>query len=153
MRAVPSAALALVKRFESFRATRYSDTGGLPTIGYGHKISVGDPLWNATISEETAEQLARSDLETAASELQTDLGDTLLASLTDNQWSALLDFVFNEGIGRFETSTLASLIKRGDLAGVGAQFDRWVYGQVDGEEVQLPGLVARRAAETALWQS
>lgn len=154
MRAVPTQALALVKASEGFRATRNPDPSGNNQIGYGHKMLPGDSLWNAVLSEEGAESLAMEDLETAAKEITAILGDPLIENLTDGQWSALLDFVFNEGAGQFRTSTLCSKIRAGLLSSAGAEFDRWVYAAdpKTGAEVKLPGLVNRRAAETALWR-
>lgn len=155
MRPVPQQALDLVKTSEGFRASRNLDPTGNAEIGYGHKMIPGDPLWNATISQETAEALAMDDLEHTASELQTVLGQALIATLTEGQWAALLDFTYNEGIGRFEGSTLGALVKTGQFHDAAAQFNRWVYGTnpETGAKVILPGLVTRRAAETSLWQS
>lgn len=155
MRPVPQQALDLVKASEGFRATRNTDPSGNAEIGYGHKMVPGDPLWNATLSEESAESLAMDDLEHVAQELQNVLGEPMVTGLTDGQWSALLDFTYNEGIGRFKGSTLCAMVKTGQFADAGLQFNRWIYGAdpETGAEVQLPGLVVRRAAETALWQS
>lgn len=153
MRPAPQAALDLVKTFEGFRPTRYSDTGGVQTIGYGHKLTTGDPLWNASISETSAEEVAMDDLDTTGLEIQNVLGPQQVSLFTDGQWAALLDFVFNEGIGRFEGSTLCAMIRAGQLQSAGEQFGRWVYGVVNGVETQLDGLVKRRAAEAALWVS
>ena len=153
MRPVPQQALDLVKASEGFRASRNTDPTGNAEIGYGHKLMPGDPLWNATLSEESAESLAMDDLEHVAQELTTILGDALVSELTEGQWAALLDFTFNEGAGRFEGSTLCAMVKTGQFADAAGQFGRWVYGCVNGSEVKLPGLVTRRAAETALWQS
>jgi len=153
MRPVPPQALALVKSSEGFRASCYSDTGGLPTIGYGHKLRPGDPLLVSTISEAAAEELAEQDLAAAGAQLTSVLGDAQITELSDGQWSALLDFTFNEGIGQFEASTLCAKIKTGQLASASIEFNRWVYGKVNGVETVLSDLVARRASETALWNS
>ena len=60
--------------------------------------------------------------------------------------NALVDFAYNLGLGRLQTSTLRRCVNRGDWDGAREQLGRWVRG---GGRV-LPGLVARRAAETAL---
>lgn len=155
MRPAPQAALDLVKASEGYRATRNIDPTGNNEIGYGHKMAPGDPLWNASLSPESAESLALDDLDHVSQELEAVLGAPLVQSFTDGQWSALLDFTYNEGIGRFRGSTLCRKLVHGDMATAGVEFDRWVYG-VDpetGAEVKLDGLITRRAAETALWQS
>lgn len=149
MRAVPQAAIDLVKTSEGFRATRNLDPAGYAEIGYGHRLHIGDPLWDQTLSEEDATALAAQDLQLAASELLACLGLPIISELTENQWAALLDFVFNEGIGQFQTSTLAYLIGHNQARVAADQFDRWVYSKGR----MLPGLVKRRAAEKALWLS
>ena len=59
---------------------------------------------------------------------------------------AIVDFTFNLGTGRLQTSTLRRRINQRDWAGVAFELRRWVYG---GGRV-LPGLVARREAECRL---
>ena len=151
MRPVPPAVLALVKASEGFIAKRNPDPAGYAQIGYGHKMAAGDPLWDATLTEAQAEILAEADLSDAAGDLTIEMGPALVASLTDGQWGALVDFVFNEGIGRFATSTLFHLIQTGQMGQVAPQFDRWIYA--GRPPVVMGGLVKRRAAEKAMWLS
>lgn len=149
-RVVPQAALDLVKTSEGFRPVRNPDPVGLAEIGYGHKLKPGDPLWNATIDEPHAEALAGDDLDIAAIELTSILGQAQVSSLTEGQWSAILDFTYNLGSGTFEGSTLCAMIKAGQR-NCAAQFNRWVYA---GQPPKImPGLVTRRAAEAELWAS
>lgn len=66
-----------------------------------------------------------------------------------NDWRALnaiVDFAYNLGVGRLQTSTLRKRINAGDWEGAKAQLMLWVRG---GGRV-LPGLVARRKAEAEL---
>jgi lysozyme len=60
--------------------------------------------------------------------------------------------VFNEGVGQFAESTLMKLVLKGDYANAALEFPRWVFGTANGQKVQLPGLVRRRAAERALFE-
>jgi lysozyme len=55
---------------------------------------------------------------------------------------AVIDFVFNLGVGRFRASTLRRKLMARDWEGAAAEFPKWVYG--GGRK--LPGLVARAAA-------
>jgi lysozyme len=57
-----------------------------------------------------------------------------------------VDFVYNLGIGRLQTSTLKRKINEKDWDGAKEQLMLWTRG---GGRV-LPGLVKRRAAECAL---
>jgi lysozyme len=63
------------------------------------------------------------------------------------QYDALVSFTYNEGAGRLQSSTLLKVLNAGDYAGAAGQFGVWVCGG----GVKLPGLVARREAEAALF--
>ncbi len=58
----------------------------------------------------------------------------------------IVDFTFNLGAGRLQTSTLRRRINQMDWSSASQELQRWVYG---GGKV-LPGLVTRRRAEAAL---
>lgn len=139
---ISAVGLALIRRSEGFSATVYDDPAGIPTIGYGHKLLQGEPFPNG-ITEAEAEALLMKDLALPQNTL------TLLvpSSCTQGQFDALCDFTFNMGIARLRT-----LLSHG-WSQVIVQLPRWIYGEVSGQEVQLPGLITRRAAEVALFQS
>lgn len=146
---VPQAAVDLAKRFEGFhrvpksdpdRAHPYVCPAGFWTIGYGHLC---DPA-HRPISEDEAEAYLARDLVTA-------LDATLrfcpvLATEPEGRLAAIIDFTFNFGAGRLQTSTLRRRVNQQDWIAVGQELRRWVYG---GGKV-LPGLVTRREAEVAL---
>lgn len=69
-----------------------------------------------------------------------------LAKEPENRLAAIVDFTFNLGTGRLQTSTLRRRVNQRDWHGAGQELRRWVYG---GGKV-LPGLVARREAEVML---
>ena len=86
-----------------------------------------------------------------AHDLQTALAATLrycpvLATESDGRLAAIVDFTFNLGAGRLQTSTLRRRVNQRDWTAAANELRRWAYG---GGRV-LPGLVARRAAECAL---
>ena len=70
----------------------------------------------------------------------------VLATEPAGRLGAIVDFTFNLGAGRLQTSTLRRRINQRDWVGVALELRRWVYG---GGRV-LPGLVARREAECRL---
>ncbi len=151
MRPIPLACLPLIHEFEgkagTFEATRAQDPVGNWEIGFSHRLNGSeDPLWNATIDETQADDLAMRDLATAATAVCQFLGP-VADTLTDNQYAALIDFTYNEGAAHFASSTLCRLTKASDFAAAADEFGRWVYS----EGVSLPGLIRRRAAEKALW--
>lgn len=70
----------------------------------------------------------------------------VLATEPEGRLAAIVDFTFNLGAGRLQTSTLRRRVNQRDWPAAGTELRRWVYG---GGKV-LPGLVARRSAEAAL---
>lgn len=146
---VPQAAIDLAKRFEGFyrvpkhdpgRAHPYICPAGYWTIGYGHLCDPTHP----PITAAEAEAYLASDLMTA-------LKATLrycpvLASEPERRLVAIVDFTFNLGAGRLQTSTLRRRINQRDWQSAATELRRWVRG---GGRV-LPGLVARRQAEVAV---
>lgn len=149
MIAVPQAAIDLAKRFEGFHCVPKNDPGrahpyvcpaGYWTIGYGHLC---DPK-HRPITQAEAEVYLAQDLRSA-------LAATLrycpvLATEPEGRLAAIVDFTFNLGAGRLQTSTLRRRINQRDWAAASQELRRWVYG---GGRV-LAGLTCRRDAE-ALW--
>ena len=145
---VPQAAIELAKRFEGFhrvpkhdpnRAYPYICPAGYWTIGYGHLCDPKHP----PITEAEAEAYLAQDLKVA-------LAATLrfcpvLATEPESRLAAIVDFTFNLGVGRLQTSTLRRRVNQRDWAAAARELRRWVYG---GGKV-LPGLVTRRETEAA----
>lgn len=132
----------LIKGFEGLRLSAYQDSAKVWTIGYGHTTGVqpGD-----RISTAQAEQLLRQDTAWA----QQAVRDQVKVPLTQNQFDALTSFTFNLGADALAGSTLLKKVNAGDMAGAQAEFGRWIHA--DG--AVLPGLVRRRAAESALFDN
>ncbi len=150
MTRIPEAAIFLAKRFEGFhqvpksdlerRAHPYICPAGYWTIGYGHLCDPKHP----PITEEEAESYLAHDL-TAA------LNATLrycpvLATEPESRLAAIVDFTFNLGAGRLQTSTLRRRINQRDWSNAAQELRRWIYGSGK----MLPGLVTRREAECRL---
>ena len=140
---IPPAALALIKQFEGFAATKYLCPAGKPTIGYGHVISKGEFAEGARITEAEADALLQRDLEKYARAAQ----KLLKRELTDAQWAAVLSFVYNVGVGNFARSTLLTRLNAGEWQAAADEFPRWVYA--GGKK--LAGLERRRAAEREMF--
>ena len=68
-----------------------------------------------------------------------------LATEPKERLAAIVDFTFNLGAGRLQTSTLRRRVNQRDWIAAGQELRRWVYG---GGKV-LPGLVKRRDEEVA----
>jgi lysozyme len=69
-----------------------------------------------------------------------------LATEPEGRLAAIVDFTFNLGAGRLQTSTLQRRVNQRDWEAAATELRRWVYG---GGKV-LPGLVMRREAEVTL---
>lgn len=135
--------LALTEQFEGLRLTAYQDSVGVWTIGYGHTGPDVQP--GLTITQEQASALLLQDVAGAVAAVNR----LVTVPLTQNQFDALVDFTFNVGQGNLASSTLLRELNAGNTAGAAAQFLVWVYAG----GVQLPGLVTRRQAEAALFQT
>jgi len=135
--------LALTEQFEGLQLTAYQDPVGVWTIGYGHTGADVQP--GLTITQEQASDLLLQDVSGAVAAVNR----LVTIPLTQNQFDALVDFTFNVGQGNLASSTLLRELNAGNTAGAAAQFLVWVYAK----GVELPGLVTRRQAEAALFQT
>jgi lysozyme len=144
-RAVNAAGVALTEQSEGLELTAYLCPAGHLTIGYGH--TGPDVTPGMTITQAQAQDLLAQDLATAGNGVT----QVVTVALTDNQYAALTDFVFNLGIGSLTESTLLSLLNKGDYAGAADQFLVWDKAHVNGQLVTLPGLATRRQNERTLF--
>lgn len=136
-----AAGMALVQEFEGLRLTAYKDGAGVLTIGYGHTGRDVHP--GQVITEQEAKALLVADLHAAV----VVVNRSVKVPLTQNQFDACVDFVYNAGTGAFILSTLLKDINAGNFTSAATQFGRWVHA---GGAVEN-GLVRRRAAEAALF--
>lgn len=134
--------IALIKEFEGLRLKAYKCPGGVWTIGYGHTDGVRPGM---VISERQAEDFLKAELIA----FEKYLNDLRLA-INQNQFDALISFIYNVGTGNFSSSTMLRKVKTNPLDNsIMDEFLRWVYskGRV------LPGLQRRRLAEMKLYFS
>lgn len=142
-----TAAEELCRLFEGFRAKPYLCPAGIPTIGYGstyyadgRKVDMADP----PVDEPTARALLLHELKTTYAPGVARLCPVLLGD--ERRFNAIVDFCYNLGVGRLQTSTLRRKINAKDWEGAKEQLMLWTRG---GGRV-LPGLVKRRQAECLL---
>jgi lysozyme len=136
------ACIALTKQFESCRLTAYQDPNGIWTIGWGHTLGVKE---GDTCTQDEADAWLTAELSSAGALVR----HCVAVTLTQGQFDALADFVYNLGITRLRTSTLLRLVNMGMWAEAANEFGKWVFA--DGRP--LTGLVRRRAAERALFEA
>lgn len=148
---MPPLALAAQKiaGFEDFSAMPYLDTGGIPTIGYGTiRYPDGRAVSMADLPITEAEALAY--LEHDLTDTAIHLWKAIAAQPTVNQWSAMLSLAYNVGWPAIAKSTLVRLFNSGDPS-ASTQFLVWDKAHVDGQLVEVQGLLNRRKAEQALF--
>ncbi len=150
MRPIPQQAVDLVARWEGCRLQAYPDpaSGGEPfTIGYGHTRGVKP---GQRITKAKALEFLRVDLEDAAGRLEGKIG-AVVHDLTENQYAALLSFVFNLGTG---------VLSKGEWT-IWKRLRARQYDQVPGEMIKfvnangkkMQGLVNRRTDEIRVWST
>lgn len=137
----------VTKYFESLKLKAYPDpaTGGKPwTIGYGH---TGPDVYSGlVINEAMADKLLDLDLAKAEAEV-----NKYAHNLTQGQFDALVDMVFNMGSGFLKPDNINGdfddFVASGNLVEMRKRIPqfRMAAGKV------MKGLVRRRAANVALW--
>lgn len=135
--------LDFIEKMEGVEYSSYLDTGGVWTIGVGHTgpevvrgVKATPEQVNAWLAEDV------KDAEDAVNKY-------VKVALTQNQFDALVSFVFNVGWYAFYKSTMLKLLNSGLYKEASEQFGRWVK---DNGKV-IKGLVNRRAAEAALFNA
>jgi lysozyme len=143
------AARTLIKQSEGLRLRAYLCPAGVPTIGYGHTRSVTaeDVRLARKIRLDEAEALLDQDL----AEFDDLVRLCCTVPANENQHGAMVSLAFNIGAEGFRKSSVLRAHNRGDWAIAAQAFSLWNKATVGGRKVVLPGLVARRAAEAALY--
>lgn len=143
---VDQAGLDLIHLNEGFSLTAYLDTGGVWTIGwgstkiFGRRVRKGD-----VITKEQAEEQSLIDLKDS----EAAVNKFVKVPLTQGQYNALVDFVYNIGEKQFASSTLLKVLNKGDYDEAAKQFMRWVYDN----GVKIKGLELRRKRAVAMFNS
>ena len=148
---VSSTCVELVKKFEGLHrlgkdgmVRAYRCPAGRWTIGYGHTKGVRSAM---TITQAEADTMLLEDL----GEYGATVERLVTVDLTQNQFDALVSFVYNIGEGGFSGSTLLKKLNAGEYGSVPEQFMRWNKATVEGKLQALEGLTRRRTAEAALF--
>lgn len=139
-----AAGINLVKRFEGLELASYLCPAGKWTIGFGHTSAAGEPrvVAGMRITESEADEILRRDLVSYEREVR----NLVKVPLAQNQFDALVSWHFNTGA--LAKSTLLKRLNAKEYDRVPAELMRWT--RANGRE--LPGLVRRRRAETAMWR-
>jgi lysozyme len=136
------AGVNLIKSFEGCRTEAYQCASGVWTIGYGHTTDVKEGM---TITQHQCDVMLEVDIET----YENYVNEYVAVSLTQNQFDALVSWVYNLGPTNFRKSTMLKVLNAGKYEEVPYQMKRWVHanGKI------LKGLVLRREAEAELFSN
>ena len=137
----------LIKKFEGCKLKAYKCPAGLWTISWGltfypdgTKVKEGD-----VITQERAEQL----FDIVLNEFAAKVDGLVKSNVTANNFSALVSFTWNVGVGNLKKSTLLRKVNANPKdKTISAEFKKWV--RANGEV--LKGLVRRREAEAKLYE-
>lgn len=135
----------MIKSYEELRLKAYLCPAKIPSISYGvtkyengSKVKLVDE-----ISKERAEELFKFTL----GEFEKQVEKLIKVPVNENQFSALVSFSYNVGIGNFKSSTLLRKLNSEDYIGASNEFERWIYS--NGKK--LEGLKKRRKSEKELF--
>ncbi|MFJ1431362.1 lysozyme [Capnocytophaga canimorsus] len=137
----------LIKKWEGFRSSPYLDAAKVPTIGYGttfypngKKVTMRDK----SITEQEAEAYLRAVI----AQFERVVNRLVTSKINQNQFDALVSFVYNVGSGNFQKSTLLKLVNENpNHPDIGNWFLK--YNKASGRE--LKGLTNRRNDEATLY--
>lgn len=142
-----SEGLRLIKSFEGYHARQpdgsckaYRCPAGVWTCGFGctEGVTPNTHWTEAEATERLAGEIAK---------FETAVDHCVLVPLNQNQFDALVSFSYNCGAQALARSTLLKHVNAGRFERAAKEFPKWNRG---GGRV-LPGLVARRAREEALF--
>jgi lysozyme len=149
-KAVSRNGIAHIKRVEGERFDVYRDAAGHMTVGVGHLVLPQDLLrMGDTITPAHSDKLLRADLLKA----EDAVNSSVIVPLNQNQFDALVSFVFNIGTDNFRRSSLLRKLNEYDYQGALAEMERWnkITNPVSGQKIVNAGLVNRRRLEQDLF--
>ncbi len=145
-------ALNAFKQWEKFSSKVYPDSGGNATIGYGNLLHKGPPtaedrklVW----SEEHAENMLKVKMIVA----EQALNKKITVKVNQNQFDALILWVYNCGIGALDHCSWLRELNKGNHTVVPRLMRLWNKETINGELVVSKGLVNRRKFEADLFNS
>jgi len=133
--------LGLIKKFEGCELEAYRCAANVLTIGYGSTKGVKE---GDTITQEEADELLLHEMD----EYEGYVKDSVTVDLNQNQFDALVSWVFNLGPSNLKASTMLKVLNSKEFEEVPSQIKRW--NKAGGKVLQ--GLIRRREAEALLFE-
>ena len=101
--------LDMIKHFDCLELNDYQCAAGVWTIGYGNTKEVQKGI---VISEDTANEMLVEEL----NEYENYINTLVNVELNQNQFDAMVSWVYNLGGGNLKASTLLKVLNAGDYA-------------------------------------
>lgn len=148
--------VADVANFEGYREKVYKCPSGVLTVGFGHTSSKFTPETKVTVSLDTAKRILINDLLSCYKTFRSFNTKFSFTEFPIGLQLALIDFVFNCGIGTFLKSSMYTILTEWPCTSSSDRpllLDRvcdklllYVYSN----KKKLPGLIKRREWEVSL---
>jgi lysozyme len=140
--------LELTEKFEAAAGpvlVVYADklANGKPTVGWGH--TGPDVVVGATWTYEQCVEALQNDIHWAVNVVNA----LVHVSLTQGEFDAVVDFVYNVGSGNFAHSTMLKELNNKNFMMAALEFEKWDKAQ----GVVVAGLLRRRWAEKTEFNS
>ena len=135
---------SFIKGFEKLSLAAYQDQAGIWTIGWGH---TGGVQPGEEITQDQAELYFKSDVATAIGAVNR----CVKVALTQNQFDALVSFVYNIGAYAFKGSHVLELLNDLNYLDAANHLLKWDHVTIGGVLQESEGLLNRRMAERKLF--
>ncbi|WP_300376584.1 lysozyme [Henriciella sp.] len=139
------AGLTLIRAYEGFRPHSSRLPDGRWVIGYGHVRAAREGLKVSQVEASTI--LREFDLPP----IEQGLRDMVLVALNQNEFDALVSFIFNIGLEQFAGSDVLAFLNAGDRMSAARAIERWRNARVGPRTMVVDPLVRRRADEKSLF--
>lgn len=134
-----------ITKWEGLVLKRYICPAGKPTIGVGHVILPGENYQE--ITREQALEILAKDVE----RFEKAVKKYITVPLNQNQFDALVSFIFNTGEGGIVNTGVQKAVNSGNFAEVPAKLQEWSKFRVNGVMKVNQGLLNRRKSESQLF--
>lgn len=149
-----AAGFAFIKSNEGCVLHTYLDEARVLSLAWGHVVKPTERWWNGgqpstamTCTQAEADAMFLDELRFYCA----GVAQHVHVPLTQSQYTALVDFAYNEGVGALAGSTVLRLLNAGDYASAAAHLTDWDKLMKDGKLVVSQGLLSRRMREQALF--
>jgi lysozyme len=144
--------IKLIKSFEGLKLSAYKDIAGVWTIGYG-STHYQDGRAVKSADKLTDEAQANTLFLNTLNKYAEAVNKGAKVALTQNQYDALVSFIYNVGTGAVTSSTLFKMLNAGNYQNAADQFLLWnkITDPKTGKKIASKTLTLRRGQERALF--